>query len=132
MTIDVASQADRIRRRRLQINLNQRQAADRSGLSQATWSRIENGTKTATLGELIGVSRTTLGYLTGGSALMGRGAGRADGVDTAEVEDRLRHLMEMDALLDRIESRRECSHRTPQAASADGANVAGPSQHLRV
>jgi transcriptional regulator with XRE-family HTH domain len=109
MTIDVASQADRIRRRRLQINLNQRQAADRSGLSQATWSRIENGTKTATLGELIGVSRatgTTLGYLTGGSALMGRVAGRADGVDTAEVEDRLRHLMEMDALLDRIESRR--------------------------
>lgn len=109
MTIDTARQIARIKTGRELLGLDQRNAAENSGLSQPTWSRIESGKKVASLGEILVIAEalgTTPGYLTGNSDLMQRVAvaARTDGVDTSAVEDRLRHLMEVDALFDRIEA----------------------------
>lgn len=109
MTIDTGRQITRIKTGRAVLGLDQREAAERSGLSQAKWSRIESGAKVASLGEIMAIAQalgTTPGYLTGQSELMQRVAvaARADGTDTTAVEDRLRHLMEVDSLFDRIEA----------------------------
>jgi transcriptional regulator with XRE-family HTH domain len=111
MTIDIERQITRIKAGRELLGIGQRAAAARSGLSQAKWSRIESGEKVASLGEIMAIAYalgTTPGYLTGQSDLMKRVAvaARTDGVDTSAVEDRLRHLMEVDALFDRIEMNR--------------------------
>ncbi|WP_309615057.1 helix-turn-helix transcriptional regulator [Salinibacterium sp.] len=112
MITEIERQIARIKAGRALLGLDQREAAVRSGLSQAMWSRIESGAKISSLGEIIAIAHalgTTPGYLTGQSELMQRVAvaARADGVDTRAVEDRLRHLMEVDALFDRIEASRQ-------------------------
>lgn len=41
---------------RERLGMTQTQAASRAGMSQATWSRVENDTKRATAGELLAMS----------------------------------------------------------------------------
>lgn len=48
--------AGRIKRYRESLKLNQREAADAAGLSQAMWSRIESGDKEPTLGQLSAIA----------------------------------------------------------------------------
>lgn len=47
---------ERIARLRNDLGLTQDTAAARSPISQATWSRIESGSKTPHLGEVLGIS----------------------------------------------------------------------------
>lgn len=53
MTVDIAK---RIEQHRAALGWNQRTAADRADISQATWSRIESGDKEPTLGQLSAIA----------------------------------------------------------------------------
>lgn len=48
--------AERIERYRDALGINQRQAAEKAGISQAMWSRIESGAKEPTLGQLSSIA----------------------------------------------------------------------------
>lgn len=108
MSIDIEQQRQRIIERRKAIGMGQRSVAKLGGLSQSAISRIEKGHRPATVPELVGIAHATgssVGYLTGRSAVLDRvkiAARAAEGADTAKVQDRLRYLLEMDALLDEI------------------------------
>ena len=67
---------ERVERLRNDLGLNQRQAAERSPISQATWSRIESGQKTPNLGEVLGIAATLGCFI---STVLGHG----------EIQDRL-------------------------------------------
>jgi len=53
MTITVAQRARYFRE---QLGLTQEQAAERAGMSQASWSRLESGAKKPTVGDVLGMS----------------------------------------------------------------------------
>lgn len=47
---------ERVKMFREKLDMTQPQASERAGISQATWSRIENGLKIPTAGEILGLS----------------------------------------------------------------------------
>jgi transcriptional regulator with XRE-family HTH domain len=106
MNVDQELQRRRIIERRTEIGMSQRDVADFGALSQTSLSRIEMGLKVATVPELVGIAHATgssVGYLTGQSQLAMKIAARAsDDADTTPVQNRLRYLLEMDALLDSV------------------------------
>jgi transcriptional regulator with XRE-family HTH domain len=48
--------AKRVKMFREKLGMTQPEAGERAGISQATWSRIETGTKIPTAGEVLGLS----------------------------------------------------------------------------
>lgn len=46
----------RVKMFREKLDMTQPEASERAGISQATWSRIENGRKIPTAGEILGLS----------------------------------------------------------------------------
>lgn len=98
---------DRIAQLRDDIGLTQADAAARSPISQATWSRIESGAKEPHLGEIVGIA-AALGCFV--STVLGHGetldqlqtAARTTGVpaaDASAVVDELGFYLEAKAQL---------------------------------
>lgn len=86
-------------------NLSQRAVQDRTGISQATLSRIIAGQRTAKMSEIIQIAEATghtVAQLTGsGVANRVQCAARAtNGADMEHMRQRLLHLVELDAYLD--------------------------------
>ncbi|GAB7002618.1 hypothetical protein JCM18899A_00890 [Nocardioides sp. AN3] len=93
----------RVKAARDRAHLDQRELAAASGVSQSALSRIENGSKTPTIPELIKIAAgigTTLGDLTGQSPVRDRLVYAARTTNDAAAEamkDRLAFYLEMDA-----------------------------------
>ena len=102
-----ATRGQRIRQMADAVGLSQRRLAAATGISQATLSRIENGTRSAHMVELVQIARV-LGRPVG--ALIDENAVAArvqfahrlgtDGADTTKVRGRLTQLLEIRVLLD--------------------------------
>lgn len=90
---------------RMAAGLSQRALADRTGISQATLSRILSGERAAKMPEVILISDAlgcTVSQLTG-SAVADRvtcAARSVNGADMDAMRQRLLHFMEIDAYLD--------------------------------
>ncbi|GAB3699282.1 helix-turn-helix domain-containing protein [Corynebacterium nasicanis] len=95
-----------IERARAAAGLSQRALAQKSGIAQATLSRIINGTRPATMPELILLAEATgwtTGQLTGHADLSARvqeAARATNGSDMAIMRDKLMFYVELNDYLD--------------------------------
>ncbi|EYT66383.1 hypothetical protein BIU95_00180 [Curtobacterium sp. MCBA15_007] len=109
MTVNVAK---RIEQHRAALGWNQRAAAGRADISQATWSRIESGEKEPTLGQLSAIAialGVTLESLTDANPvrerlhhaarLNKRNLSEEDRTQLEAAQERLRFVMEVNAHL---------------------------------
>jgi transcriptional regulator with XRE-family HTH domain len=98
--------ADRIAEAREAAQLTQRQLATRSGIAQATLSRIEQGLRPAKMGEIVALAWALgcpVSELTGISAVRGRLECVARATDQSGMETmrrELSHYLELDAYLE--------------------------------
>ncbi|QNE19144.1 helix-turn-helix transcriptional regulator [Kribbella qitaiheensis] len=99
-------QSRRIAEAREAAKLSQRQLATRSGIAQATLSRIEQGTRAAKMNEIVilaDVLGCTISELTGLSSVQERlqcVARATDDADMKTMYSELSHYLELDAYLE--------------------------------
>lgn len=95
-----------IDRARNSAGLSQRALADRTGISQATLSRIINGDRVAKMPEIIQIADETgctIAQLTGTGDTASRvqyAARATNGSAMEQMRERLQHFIELDAYLD--------------------------------